>query len=265
MTSTTARAAGTEATNDEAREALAKYQVLVEHLPAIVYTSEIGTEGNWLYVSPKMKEILGWTPEEWMTHDAPWTTSLHPDDLERAIAETLAAAEEGTEDNVVTIEYRMYTRDGRLLWIRDESTVVHGEDGRPICLQGVMYDISERKRAEEQRDFQARLLESISDAVIAYDTDFTVTSWNRAAQVLYGWAPEEVLGEPLPEPLRRHAGDVSTVWDPFVDAMHGWRGQVIHTDKDGYVITIETKCVPLLDADGNARGWVMVDREVADA
>ena len=45
------------------REAQAKYRVLVEHLPAIVYTCEIGTEGNWLDVSPKMEEILGWTPE----------------------------------------------------------------------------------------------------------------------------------------------------------------------------------------------------------
>ena len=87
-----------------------------------------------------------------------------------------------------------------------------------------MYDISERRRAEEERDFQARLLQSISDAVIAYDTDLTVTSWNRAAQALYGWAPEEVLGNPLPEPLRREAADAA-VWDPFVDALHGWRGQ----------------------------------------
>ena len=60
------------AATDEGREALAKYRVLVEHLPAIVYTSEIGTEGEWLYVSPKIEDILGWTPEEWMAHESPW-------------------------------------------------------------------------------------------------------------------------------------------------------------------------------------------------
>jgi PAS domain S-box-containing protein len=249
---------------DERREAQAKYQVLVEHLPAIVYTSEIGTEDNWLYVSPKMKEILGWTPEEWMAHDAPWKTSVHPDDLERATAETLAAAGQGTEDRILTIEYRMFTRDGRLLWIRDESTVVHDDHGAALCLQGVMYDISESKRASEERDFHARLLESISDAVIAYDTDRIVTAWNRAAQVLYGWGAREVLGHALPEALLRDASQVAAIWDPFVDALHGWRGQSIYVDKDGFEITIETKCVPLLDADGRGRGWVMVDREVAD-
>jgi len=246
------------------REAQAKYRVLVEHLPAIVYTCEIGTEGNWLDVSPKMEEILGWTPEEWMAHEGPWKASVHPDDIDRATDETLAAAADGTEDRLVTIEYRMFTKDGRMLWIRDESTVVHDEDGMPLCLQGVLYDISDSKRAVEERDFQARLLESISDAVIAYDTDLTVTAWNRAAESLYGMTAAEVLGTPLPDSIRRDEADVVPIWDPFVDAVHGWRGRSIHRDADGYEVSIETKCVPLTDADGKERGWVMVNREVAD-
>src|SRR3954462_7012553 len=184
-------------------EAAAKYRVLVEPLPAIVYTCEIGTEGDWLDVSSKMKEILGWTPEEWMAHEGPWKASVHPHDIDRATEETLAAAGDGTEDRVVTIEYRMFTKDGRMVWIRDESTVVHDEDGTPLCLQGVLYDISDSKRAVEERDFQARLLESISDAVIAYDGDLTVTAWNRAAEVLYGISAPDVLGRPLPDAIRR--------------------------------------------------------------
>jgi PAS domain S-box-containing protein len=249
---------------DTATDARAKYRVLVEHLPAIVYTCEIGTEGNWLDVSPKMEEILGWTPEEWMAHEGPWKASVHPDDLDRATEETLAAAAEGTEDRLVTIEYRMFTKDGRLVWIRDESTVVHDEDGTPLCLQGVLYDISESKRAVEERDFQARLLESIRDAVIAYEADLTVTAWNRAAEALYGRRADDVLGGPLPEDVRREESTVVPIWDPFVDAMRGWRGTSVYRDADGYAISIETTCVPLIDADGNDRGWVMVDREVAD-
>ena len=158
----------------------------------------------------------------------------------------------------------MFTKDGRMLWIRDESTVVHDADGTPLCLQGVLYDISDRKRAVEERDFHARLLESISDAVIAYDTDMTVTAWNRAAESLYGIAADDVLGTPLPDAIRREQADVSTQWDPFVDAMGGWRGRSVHRDADGFEVTIETKCMPLADADGKERGWVMVDREVAD-
>ena len=250
---------------DEGREALAKYKVLVEHLPAVVYTSELGTDGEWLYVSPKIEEILGWTPDEWMAHEAPWTSSVHPDDHDRAVAEEAAAAAAGTEDRMLTSEYRMFTRDGRLLWIRDESTIVHDEDGTPFCLQGVLYDITASKRALEERDFHARLLASISDAVIAYDQDETVTAWNRAAESLYGWSAVDTIGSPLPTSIRRDAADVVAAWDPFVQAMHGWRGRGELHDKDGYGLTVEMKCVPLLDADGNGRGWVRVDREVAEA
>ena len=57
---------------------------------------------------------------------------------------------------------------------------------------------------------------------------------------------------------------MAAAWDPFVQAMHGWRGVGELQDKDGYALTVEMKCVPLLDADGNARGWVRVDREVAE-
>jgi hypothetical protein len=46
--------------------------------------------------------------------------------------------------------------------------------------------------------------------------------------------------------------------------MHGWRGRSIHRDAEGYDVSIETKCAPLVDADGKERGWVMVDREAAD-
>jgi PAS domain S-box-containing protein len=259
---TTART--TQDRADEGREALAKYKVLVEHLPAIVYTAELGTEGNWLYVSPKIEEILGWTADEWMTHDAPWTTSVHPDDLDRAVAEEAAAAEAGAEDRMLTCEYRMFTKDGTILWIRDESTVVHADDGTPLCLQGVMYDITASKRALEERDFHARLLASISDAVIAYDLDATVTAWNRAAESLYGLSAADTVGRRLPDTVARDVTDVAASWDPFVESLHGWRGRGVLHDKDGYALTVEMKCVPLVDADGNARGWVRVDREIAE-
>ena len=82
--------------------------------------------------------------------------------------------------------------------------------------------------------------------------------------MLFRSTAADVLGTPLPESIRRNEADVVPIWDPFVDAVHGWRGRSVHRDADGYEVSIETKCVPLTDVDGKARGWVMVDREVAD-
>jgi PAS domain S-box-containing protein len=129
------------------RQAEARYRTLVEQIPAIVYVAEIGAHGDWLYVSPQIQSILGYTAEEWMAHPAPFSTHVHPDDFDRVQAEEQAAV---GRVQPLSSEYRMLTRDGRSVWIRDEAMVVRDDGGEPIFWQGVMYDITARKRAEQK-------------------------------------------------------------------------------------------------------------------
>ena len=56
-------------------------------------------------------------------------------------------------------------------------------------------DITERKQAKEELHYQANLLENVSDAVIATDLEFRVESWNKAAEAIYGWQADEVIGK----------------------------------------------------------------------
>lgn len=128
-------------------EAEAKYRALVERLPAIVYLAEFGPDGAWLYVSPQVERVLGYSTEEWMTHEAPLGTFAHPDDIDRI--RTVEAHSEKTGDPF-GLEYRLRARDGRWVWILDEGITVRDRDGHPLYIQGVMYDITERKRAEEE-------------------------------------------------------------------------------------------------------------------
>jgi two-component system, sensor histidine kinase and response regulator len=125
----------------------AKYRTLVEQIPAIVYLSEIGAEGEWLYISPQIERVLGYTQEEWLAHPHPMGTFVHQDDLPAVWAEEERSLAQG---DTFRTEYRMRTKDGRWVWILDEAMTVRGEDGRPFVLQGTMFDISERKRVEEE-------------------------------------------------------------------------------------------------------------------
>lgn len=133
-----------------------KFRALVEQMPAIIYMAEFSDEGEWTYVSPKIEEVLGFTPEEWLAHEAPFGTQCHPDDLEA----TRVASVEGKVgvDDMLVQDYRMYTKDRRLIYIHDESRVVRGKDGNPLFTQGLMMDVTERKTLEEKlRDAQAEL------------------------------------------------------------------------------------------------------------
>jgi diguanylate cyclase (GGDEF)-like protein/PAS domain S-box-containing protein len=123
------------------------YRRLVERLPAIVYAAELGETGRWRYVSPQVEDILGYTPEEWLADEGLWARLLHPDDRERALAQETRKTM--GHRNPPPIDYRMVTRDGRTVWILDEAVLEPDQGGTPVW-HGVLYDITERKSAEQE-------------------------------------------------------------------------------------------------------------------
>jgi len=123
------------------------YRRLVERLPAIVYTSELGEHGCWRYVSPQVEDILGYSPEDWKADPELWSKLLHPEDRERALSQE--TKETIGDRNPPPIDYRMITRDGDIVWILDEAVLEPDEAGIPIW-HGVLYDITERKIAEQE-------------------------------------------------------------------------------------------------------------------
>jgi two-component system, sensor histidine kinase and response regulator len=125
----------------------AKYRALVEQIPAIVYLGEFGSEGEWLYISPQLERVLGYTPEEWLAHPHPMGSFVHPDDLDAVWVEEERSQQAG---DTFRAEYRMRAKDGRWIWILDEAIAVRDDEGRPFVLQGTMFDITERKRAEDE-------------------------------------------------------------------------------------------------------------------
>jgi len=125
----------------------AKYRTLVEQIPSVVYLAEYGEQGDWLYISPQIERVLGYTPEEWLVHPHPMASFTHPDDLPAVREEEDRSLAMGEPFRA---EYRMRSKDGRWTWILDEATPVRDAEGRPIVLQGVMHDLTERKAVEEE-------------------------------------------------------------------------------------------------------------------
>ena len=123
------------------------FQRLVEKLPVVVYTAELGERGRWRYVSPQVEEILGYRPEEFIRDPGLWASLLHPDDRQRTLS--METEEHLGSRNTPPDEYRMHTRDGRVVWMQDEAVLEAGEDGVPVW-HGVLYDISARKETEDE-------------------------------------------------------------------------------------------------------------------
>jgi diguanylate cyclase (GGDEF)-like protein/PAS domain S-box-containing protein len=133
-------------------ETQAKYRAIVEDIPAIVYIDEIDDVMSTSYVSPQIEELLGITADEYMTDPDLWYEHLHPDDKEGALDAYLRGRESGES---FTFEYRLISRDGRVVWFRDSAVVIRDDLGVPRQVQGVMLDMTERKQAEEKAAFLA--------------------------------------------------------------------------------------------------------------
>jgi PAS domain S-box-containing protein len=124
------------------------YRGLVEQLPGVVYLCEFGGEGDWLYVSPAIKNLLGYTPDEWLTHPHPFRSHVHPQDYLWIMQQETLSRRSGRS---VDLEYRMRTRDGRWIHVRDTASVVRDAHDQPIWMQGVISDVTEKVEAAAPR------------------------------------------------------------------------------------------------------------------
>ncbi len=177
-----------------------RYRTLVERLPAITYVAELGASGPWHYVSPQIETILGYTPSEWLANSLNWLDRIHPEDRHIAIEE-----EERFQrvHDMFQAEYRMFAVDGRVLWFRDEGVMLRtSDDGRVHLMQGVLYDITERKRLEEQLRHSQKI-EAVGQLAGGVAHDF-----NNLLMVIQ--AHNELLRGRLPsdDPAQSHVGEI---------------------------------------------------------
>ena len=143
-----------ERTRDERarEEAETLYRSLVEQLAAVTYISELGVEGEWLFVSPQIESLLGYSAQEWRANATNWIENVHPEDR-HIVLDAEAVAEGG---NPFRAEYRMFRRDGQLIWINDSGSLVPGPDGRSL-LHGVLLDVTEQKQLQAHLSHSQRM------------------------------------------------------------------------------------------------------------
>jgi len=131
----------------ELRFARERLEALIEHIPAIVYRESDDEDPAKFFVSPQVERILGYTPEQWTWTDDFWVDRLHPDDRDRVLALDL---ESGRTHQPYSIEYRFRRADGAYVWLQEEAVFLQSEPGELGAWQGLLFDVTARKEAEEQ-------------------------------------------------------------------------------------------------------------------
>ena len=179
---------------EKLHKAEAKYRTLVEQIPAITYIAALDRASSTLYVSPQMETIIGFSPEEYKADPDIWRKQLHPDDRQRVLAEVQHTHETGEP---LCCEYRMLARDGRVVWLRDEALVVTNDNSEPLFLQGVMVDVTERRKSEDElKESEERfraIFDNATDGILLADPETKkFTACNETICQMLGYDLDEL-------------------------------------------------------------------------
>jgi len=170
-----------------------RYRDLLEHLPVGIYRST--PEGKIIEANQTLADILGYKNVAELKKINVKELYVRKEDRKKHL-------EKLEKLSVFFEEFQLKRRDNSAIWVRDYSHVVKGEDGKVLYYQGIIVDITERKKMEEalkqsERDYR-ELFENAHDAIIIFTIDDeTILDVNQRACEMYGFAKEEFIGMSL--------------------------------------------------------------------
>ncbi len=167
----------------------APYKTLLESTKAIPWKIDWATM-TFAYIGPQIEALLGWSQESWATAND-WAARIHEEDRDGVVNYCISQSKAGIDHEA---DYRALTKDGRFVWMRDVVHVMRDANGDPTALIGFMFDISERKRAEQELIRLHKELEALADK------DPLTGVWNRRRydSILdIEWASARRSGQPL--------------------------------------------------------------------
>jgi PAS domain S-box-containing protein len=218
-------------------------------------------DGRFLQVNRKFTEVFGYSSAE--LQQRTFLQLTHPDDL-AAAQETLAGlATEKASDAV--LETRCVRKDGIVIWSLTTITMLREVSGRPRRLIGIVEDITNRKLAEEAQARLVAVIASSDDSIISMTMEGVVLSWNRGAELMYGYAPSEMIGHTtailIPDNrLDEEPGILSRI-------RAGERiehFETIRRRKDGALLDVSIAVSPIEDTRGIIVGASKITRDITE-
>jgi len=151
------------------RESETKFRTLLANIPGACYRCTHDADRTTEFISDAIAEISGYPAADFIhSRVRPFASLIHADDL----AMVAAAVNEGVERRqALTVEYRIRHQDGSLRWVHEKGQGVYGDDGALRCLDGAIFDVTARRRAEEE----LRQAKEAAEAANAAKSDFLAT------------------------------------------------------------------------------------------
>jgi sigma-B regulation protein RsbU (phosphoserine phosphatase) len=225
---------------DQTEEALRLAEVIISQSPVVLFRRRAGKKPTLVYVSSNIRQF-GYSPEELLSGRVLFKDVVHPDDRDRLVQEIRRFAEADVEE--YNQSYRILTRGGEVRWVEDRTSVVRDARGRKIYNQGIMVDVTPRRRAEEElrksEEKFRRIVETAGEGFILMDDHLRIVEVNDSYCRMLGYHREDLLGK---SPF-----DLAT--DEFRQFLIGSRDRLLAMDYrkfEGALVAKDGRRVPVL-------------------
>ena len=239
----------------------ARFRGLVGNIPGVVFRCDIDSDWTMEFLSDPIEELVGYPSSDFIDNRArTFASVIHPDDragLEAEVASSVA------DRKAYTTDYRVIHRDGSVRYVIERGQAILAADGR-IRLDGAIFDVTDRRLAENERLKLAGIVESSDDAITSADLDGIVTSWNNGAERMFGYTAEEMIGQSgeilVPEGEKLDP----TARIAMVVEMGEGRFEATRRRKDGTLIDIAVTMSAVCNAAGEVIAVAAIAQDITD-
>jgi PAS domain S-box-containing protein len=242
----------------EAVQAAQHMKAMVEHSDAafIGLTPE-GTITSW---NPAAERMYGYSSEEVVGRSASFLT---PEERAGELTAILARIMGG--QYVERSETTLVRKDGTVLPVSIAAAPIRDEHGAVVGVSAVHRDVTERRQAFENAQRIAAIVEYSDDAIISSTLDGIITSWNPAAERLYGYSSEEVIGKSVqPVAPEDRAGEPQAILAKVRAGQHVERLKTLRVRKDGTVFPVSLTVSPTCDEEGEVVALCVIARDMTE-
>jgi PAS domain S-box-containing protein len=240
------------------RKSEARFRALIEKSKDAV--SLTAADGTTLYVSPAASAIGGRDVSSLVNRDG--ADSVHPED--RATFRTAMARLLEEPDEMVNVEVRVIHKDGSIRWIEASGrNLLHDPDVAAIV--GNFRDVTEQRRAQDMNARLASIVEYSDDAIMGSGLDGTITSWNHAAERLYGWRADDIIGRSASVliPADRKP-ELRAMLDRLGTGQPINRLETVRIRRDSTSFEVALTLSPVKDGKGRLVGVSVIGRDLAE-
>lgn len=246
----------------ELRESEEKYKTLAENLKELIYRADPDTFVT-SYINSSVENIYGYTVEEWLRDPELWTTTIHPDDKKRVIAQFTKARKKLENGTVV---YRIMRKDKLIRWVEDHYTFEKNKQGQAVSLNGILHDITNRKNLEDEIKKSAenwqKTFAAIPDLVSIQNKDYKFVNVNKAYCDTLKMKSEEIVGKTCYEVI--HGTKEPWPICPHKQAVESKRHVVEEFFEPRLGLYLEVSASPIFDEKDNVTGTVHVAKNVTE-